>query len=1055
MNVIRRAGVVLRGLLAAVVLMALVVGVPATLVATVGNPVPGGWALGAPLTNSALLGILACVAWVIWAQLLVCVTVETVAEIRLATGRSADWLARVPGTFGAQQSLARTLVQAVVAIGATATAASVIATPWISHADAVTAGPTPASGSDLAYAPTNAPRQQAPVKHRSQPTTEVVVARGDSLWSIAERHLGAGERWREIAELNRGREMVDGSTFDDARIILPGWGLLVPSADRSRPQHSVVTVQPGDTLWEIATEEYGDGTKWPRIYQANDARIEDANRIYPGQRLDVPGQRIAEPPEHSVRHPSDPPASETNTSPPESLPTEHAVPSTEPTPEVAAMPNEPSRTPADAGEEHDVVSDDSWFHVDGATVARALLSGGGFLAAGMLSVYVARRRTQSRNRKSGKAAPPVAAHLRAEDKALRVIGSSASDRAGFFDSALRGLAELCEQRNLELPEAVAARIDDGRLDLHLRTPSSDAPAPWTVSSDSLLWSLVSEHRPAAVDHMVPYPAMVTVGVDDKGATWFVDLEGCGVVQIVGDMASGADLARFIAAELALNPWSDCESVEVTGIAEDVVPLSYGRLYAAPKPPLEQLAKFARQMADGMASGGSILGSRVSDSKDAWVPSVSIAIVSGPELHAARQGTIELIDAMAGTPGRTSAVLVAVSAEPLDSRATTLTFGSGGELVTPWGVLRPNRLTAEEASVLGQLLDDADTEGDVDVPVALGDDGEPTKADQAGSLANEVTEPRCGTGDPESILPRPDKVYVESAATTAEDLAVLAPAVPRSEETAAFAEDAVLDADLADWANPDSPRPKLCVLGPVELHAVGEKTKEVEGRPAYFAELAAYLACHPQGLTPNQVAADFGIQNNTLHTRLGQLRKWLGKKPGTDEWYLPPAQRLRGQQVYQLSDVLVDADLFRRLRARGEALGPRGIDDFRRALELVSGQPYDQQRSKGYGWLADTPFDHYATAAIVDVAHVYATHSLAAGRPRDALWAAEKAIAAAPSEDKPRLDLVRARQSMGEVDAAQDYLRHQVFNRTDDDRAPLDPSARTKEIFHRMDRPGRG
>lgn len=1055
MNVIRRAGVVLRGLLAAVVLMALVVGVPAALVATVGNPVPHDWALGAPLTDSALLGILACVAWVLWVQLLVCVTVETVAEIRLATGRSADWLARVPGTFDAQQSLAHTLVQAVVAIGATTTAASVIATPWISHVDAMTASPTPAPGFALVSGPTNAPTQQAPAKHRSQPTTEVVVARGETLWSIAEHHLGAGQRWREIAELNRDREMVDGSTFDDARTILPGWTLLVPSADRSRPQHSVVTVEPGDTLWEIATEEYGDGTRWPRIYQANDARIEDPNRIYPGQRLDVPGQRTAEPPKLSVRRPSDPPASETNTRPPESLPTEHAVPSTEPTAEVTATPTEPSRATADAGEEHDVVSDGSWFHVDGATVARALMSGGGFLAAGMLSVYVARRRTQSRNRKSGKAAPSVAAHLRVEDKALRAIGSSASERAALFDAALRGLAELCEQANLDLPEAVAARIDGGQLDLHLRTPTPAAPAPWTVSSDSLVWSLASQHRPAAFDRMAPYPAMVTVGVDDEGATWFVDLEGCGVVQIVGHTASGADLARFIAAELALNPWSDCESVEVSGIAEDVVPLSYGRLYAVSEPRLAQLAKFARQMADGMASGGGILGSRVSDSKDAWVPSVSIAIVSGPELHAAREHTVELIDAMEGTPGRTSVVLVAVSAEPLDSRATTLTFGSGGELVTPWGVLRPNRLTAEEASVLGQLLDDADTEGDGDVPVALGDDGEPTKADQAGSLANELTEPRCGTGDPESILPRPDKVYVESAATTTEDLAVLAPAVPRSEATAAFADDAVLDADLADWANPDSPRPKLCVLGPVELHAVGEKTKEVEGRPAYFAELAAYLACHPQGLTPNQVAADFGIQNNTLHTRLGQLRKWLGKKPGTDEWYLPPAQRIRGQQVYQLSDVLVDADLFRRLRARGEALGPRGIDDFRRALELVVGVPYDQQRSKGYGWLADTPFDHYATAAIVDVAHVYATHSLAEGRPRDALWVAEKAIAAAPSEDKPRLDLARARQAMGEVDAAEDYLRYQVFNRTDDDRAPLDPSARTKEIFHRMDRPRRG
>ena len=257
--------------------------------------------------------------------------------------------------------------------------------------------------------------------------------------------------------------------------------------------------------------------------------------------------------------------------------------------------------------------------------------------------------------------------------------------------------------------------------------------------------------------------------------------------------------------------------------------------------------------------------------------------------------------------------------------------------------------------------------------------------------------------------------------------------------------------MAEWLDPATSRPKLCVLGPVELHADGEKTREVESRPAYFAELAAYLAAHPAGRTPNEVAADFGIQNNTLHTRLGQLRKWLGKQPGTDEWYLPNALRIRGQQVYRLEGVLVDAELFRRLRARGEARGPEGIEDFRRALSLVAGRPYDRQRSKGYGWLVDTPFDHYLTAAIVDVAHVVATYGLTEGQPKLALWAAEKAIAAAPSEDKPRLDLARATQAMGDDVEAERYLRREIFNRSDDDRAPLDPSERTAGVVDRMDR----
>jgi len=52
-----------------------------------------------------------------------------------------------------------------------------------------------------------------------------------------------------------------------------------------------------------------------------------------------------------------------------------------------------------------------------------------------------------------------------------------------------------------------------------------------------------------------------------------------------------------------------------------------------------------------------------------------------------------------------------------------------------------------------------------------------------------------------------------------------------------------------------------------------------------------------------------------------------------------------------------------------------------------------------------------------------------------------------------LDLARAMQAMGNDAEAQQYLRHEVFNRSDDDRAPLDPSDRTVEVVDRMDRYG--
>ena len=56
------------------------------------------------------------------------------------------------------------------------------------------------------------------------------------------------------------------------------------------------TVQSGDSLWKIAWEQLGDGTRWGELYEANRDTIRDPRRIYVGQVLQVPDRPEADVP---------------------------------------------------------------------------------------------------------------------------------------------------------------------------------------------------------------------------------------------------------------------------------------------------------------------------------------------------------------------------------------------------------------------------------------------------------------------------------------------------------------------------------------------------------------------------------------------------------------------------------------------------------------------------------------------------------------------------------------------------------------------------------------
>ncbi len=108
------------------------------------------------------------------------------------------------------------------------------------------------------------------------PATVIVrytVKSGDTLWSIAKRFLGNGNRYREIMLQN-------GLTNDT---IYPGQVLNISVSSNEGPINYIV--RSGDTLWDIAQRYLGDGNRYKEIMQANGLT---SDRIYPGQILKIP-----------------------------------------------------------------------------------------------------------------------------------------------------------------------------------------------------------------------------------------------------------------------------------------------------------------------------------------------------------------------------------------------------------------------------------------------------------------------------------------------------------------------------------------------------------------------------------------------------------------------------------------------------------------------------------------------------------------------------------------------------------------------------------------------
>lgn len=256
-------------------------------------------------TGSVFLLLLVTVGWMGWAQFTFCTAGELIAQMR---GRT--W--HPPRGMGASQRAAALLIGSILVLLPTSSALASDAHATTSPTAARTPGQGPApTAADTETDPHRASAASMPAPGATYTVRETRPA--ESLWGIAERELGDGERWQEIADLNEDRTMADGTVFRANSFLQPGWQLHMPATGTTvegvRTQLGdsapvageegghVVTVHSGDYLSKIAEEELGDGNDWPKLFKASQGKpqphglpaITDPDVIYAGQRVTVPG----------------------------------------------------------------------------------------------------------------------------------------------------------------------------------------------------------------------------------------------------------------------------------------------------------------------------------------------------------------------------------------------------------------------------------------------------------------------------------------------------------------------------------------------------------------------------------------------------------------------------------------------------------------------------------------------------------------------------------------------------------------------------------------------